>query len=314
MKNILIISAFICALSACSNSEKNSTAQPQTDSTKILQSDIKKVTSVARIEPEKGLLYIYANTNGSIAKILVKENQKLAQGSLLLTLDNATDKALLEVEQSKISAQVSAIEATKQNEASIKKDLDKAKSDFALNKQLFEAKAITQLELNDSEVKIEKLSSDYAKAVADKNQQISKMEEVKANVNYREKILDEKQVKTILPGKVLQWNVHNGDYVTQGQKLGQFAPEGDLVAVMEVDELFQDKVKNGMKAEVFSQLNGEKIDEGTVIYVADFLKKKSLFSDDNTVEDRRVKEVKIRLNSNYKAIINSKVDCSIYLK
>lgn len=313
IKNLFIISILICSISSCSNMDGSET-QSQTDSTQTVRSDIEKVTGIARIEPEKGLLFVYANTNGSITKILAEENQQVAQGSLLLVLDNVIDKALLEVEESKISTQSSAIEATKQNEASIKNDLDKAKSDLALNIKLFEAKAITQQTLNDSKAKREKLSSDYAKAVADKNQQINKMEEIKANVNYRRKVLEEKQLKTVFAGKVLQWDVHNGDYVTQGQKLGQFAPDGALVAVTEVDELFQDRVKKGMKTEIFSQLNGEKIATGTVVYVADFLKKKSLFSDDNTVEDRRVKEVKIRLDSNSKAIINNKVDCSIYLK
>jgi HlyD family secretion protein len=311
--NLFIISALICFILSCSYKDGSRT-QPQTDSTQTVRLDIQKVTGVARIEPEKGLLYIYAKTNGSIAKILAEENQQVAQGSLLLVLDNATDRALLEVEESKISAQFSAIEAAKQNEASLKNDLDKAKSDIALNKKLFEAKAITEQALNDNKAKMEKLSSDYAKAVADKNQQINKMEEIKANVNYRRSVLKEKQLKTVFAGKVLQWDVHNGDYVTQGKKLGQFAPDGALVAVTEVDELFQDKVKKGMKTEIFSQLNGEKIATGTVVYVANFLKKKSLFSDDNTVEDRRVKEVKVRLDSNSKAIINSKVDCVIYLK
>ena len=314
MKNLFIISALICLLSSCSNNEKNSAASLQSDSTQSVQLDIRKVTGVARIEPEKGLLYIYANANGRITKILAEENQQLAQGSVLLTLDNATDKALLEVEESKISAQISAIEASKQNEASLKNDLEKSQSDFALNKQLFEAKAITQQALTDSKAKVEKLSMDYAKAVAEKNQQVNKMEEIKANVNYRKNILAEKQLRTISSGKILQWDVHNGDYVTPGQKLGQFAPDGALVAVTEIDELFQDKVKEGMKADIFSQLNGEKIATGTVVYMADFLKKKSLFSDDNTVEDRRVREVKVRLNSNSKTIINSKVDCHIYLK
>jgi HlyD family secretion protein len=39
-----------------------------------------------------------------------------------------------------------------------------------------------------------------------------------------------------------------------------------------------------------------------------------LFSDENTVEDRRVRTVKIRLSPQSSAIINARVDCIIKVK
>jgi len=93
-------------------------------------------------------------------------------------------------------------------------------------------------------------------------------------------------------------------------KLNELQNEGAVI----VDELFADKVRLGMKVDVLSQLDGHKIGEGEVIFVADFLKKKSLFSDENVEEDRRVRTVKIRLNPTSKAIINARVDCIITLK
>lgn len=308
IKHFLIASLFVCSFFSCTDNKGKTKEQA------VVQAEIESITGVARIEPENGLLTIYANSNGRINKITALENQQIAEDSPLLVLDNTVEKTLLDVEQSKISSQNAAIEATTRNAESVKNDLDKAVSDFQLNEQLFDAKGITRQALDDSRAKVEKLTSDYAKALADRDEQRTKMNEVKTNVNYRQALLDEKVLKSAFPGYVLQWDVHCGDYVTQGQKIGQFAPEGSLVAVTEIDELFQDKVKTGMKAEVFSQLNGERIATGTVIYIAGYLKKKSLFSDDNTVEDRRVKEVKVRLDDNSKAVINSKVDCTIHLK
>ena len=276
--------------------------------------EIESITGVARIEPEHGLLDIYANSSGRINKIIALENQQIAEGSPLMILDDRVERALLDVEQSKITTQSAVIEAANRNAESLKNDLDKAKSDLQLNEQLFGAKGITEQTLNDSRAHVEKLTNDYAKAVANWKEQTSKMNEVKASANYRRILLDEKALKVSFAGHVLQWDVHNGDYITQGQKIGQFSPDSSLVAVTEIDELFQDRVKTGMKADLYSQLNGERIATGTVVYIADFLKKKSLFSDENTVEDRRVKEVKVRLDGSSKAVINSKVDCSIYLK
>jgi len=183
-----------------------------------------------------------------------------------------------------------------------------------LSQNLFNVKAITEQSLNDSKAKVKKLITEYNKQLSDIKQTKSKRNEIESNINYRNVLLSEKKIKAPLNGKILQWDIHLGDYITAGQKIGQFAPDGDLVAVTEVDELYADKIKLGMKAEVISQLDGQKIADGEVIFMADFLKKKSLFSDENTVEDRRVRTVKVRLSQSSKAIINARVDCIIKLK
>lgn len=309
IRTFLIAGLLVCGF--CSCTENNEKTEKQTATR---QDEITSITGIARIEPENGLLSIYANSNGRVNRIATLENERITEGTPLLYLDNSVEQALLDVEQSKVTGQNASIEAASRNAESVKSDLDKAKSDLQLNEQLFEAKGITRQALNDSRANVEKFTSDYAKAIADRNQQKNMLGEIQANINYRRALLNEKVLNTAFTGHVLQWEVHNGDYVTTGQKLGQFAPEGSLVAVAEIDELFQDKIKTGMKADVYSQLNGERIGTGTVVYVADYLKKKSLFSEENTVEDRRVKEVKVRLDDNSKAVINSKVDCTIHLK
>jgi HlyD family secretion protein len=54
---------------------------------------------------------------------------------------------------------------------------------------------------------------------------------------------------------------------------------------------------------------------GTVSYAADYLKQKSLFKDQSTEqEDRRVRDVSIRLDSGKMPLIGSRVDCIIMLK
>lgn len=314
MKN-KIITGFLGSLTlavmfSCSN-QKSEKEQPQD---KAKEPTVERVVGVARIEPEKGLLSIYSIANGQINAINVVENEVVSEGTQLLFLDNSTDAALLEIERSKIPAHNASILAAEKNAQAVNSDLQKAKQDLALNQKLFDAKGITEQALNDSKAKVEKLTLDYEKLLADNQQQQRKTQELNANVQYRQSILNDRQIKAPFDGKVLKWDVYKGDYITQGQKIGQFAPSGPLVAVTEVDELFENKVKVGMRADIISQASGQKIGEGTVIYVADFLKKKSLFSDENAVEDRRVKDVKVRLNDPTTTSINNKVDCIIYLK
>lgn len=305
MRTKLLFIPALIALLSCGGNEQPAKIKTDADS-------IHQVTGIARIEPEKGLLYVYANTSGRIAAISAAENESVKKETTLLTLESTTDQALLEVEESKINTQQAAIASVEKHAASAYSDLDKAKSDLVLNEQLYAAKGITAQTLKDSKAKVEKLSLDYEKLSADIQQEKSKLAEINANIKYRKSILSDKVIKAAFDGKVLQWDIHPGDAITQGQKLGQFAPAGPLIACTEVDELFADQVQPGMKAAVFSQSSGAKIADGTVIYVAGFLKKKSLFSDENTVEDRRVKEVKIRLST--VAGINNRVDCTIYLK
>ncbi|MGX5691057.1 HlyD family secretion protein [Arcticibacter tournemirensis] len=301
------------ALISCSSEDKkNDTVGKPASASK--KAEMNMVVGIARIEPEKGLLNIYANANGRISKIVAVENQSVSKGSDLALLDNQTDNALLAIEQSKAPAQNAAILSATQNAKAVLSDLQKAQKDEALNEQLFKAKAITEQALNDSKSKVTRLQYDYQKLIADIAQQKSKEREIDANIKYRKAILSDRQIKSAFAGSVLQWDVHEGDYVTPGQKMGQFAPDGPLIAVTEVDELFSDKVGKGMRAEIYSQMNGQKTGSGTVVFIAGFLKKKSLFSDENTVEDRRVREVKVLLNTGAKVNINNKVDCKIYLK
>lgn len=301
------------ALISCSGENKKDETVSKND-TASKKADMNVVVGIARIEPEKGLLNIYANANGRISEIITSENQYVSKGSDLALLDNQTDNALLAIEQSKAPAQSAAILSAQQNAKALLSDLEKAQKDVALNEQLFNSKAITEQALNDSKSKVTRLQYDYQKLIADISQQKSKVREINASIKYRKSILSDRQIKSAFAGAVLQWDVHEGDYVTPGQKLGQFAPDGALIAVTEVDELFADKVEKGMKAEIYSQMNGQKTGGGTVIYVAGFLKKKSLFSDENSVEDRRVREVKVLLSTGAKVNINNKVDCKIYLK
>lgn len=308
MKQIILIGiAFMLSLSDCQNENKE-VEKHQTE-----PQEITKVVGIARIEPENGLLYIYANSTGTIINMPYKENAVVQKGDLLIGLDKKEDVAQLAQEQSKIKSHTSAVNSANESLKSIQADLQKAKEDAALNAKLFSAKAITLQTLNDSKAKVQKLTTEYNKQLAVIEQVKSERTEIDANINYKKLMLSEKSITATQNGKILEWNVHSGDYITVGQKLGRFAPEGPLLAVTEVDELFANKVQLGMKADIISQLDGQKIGEGEVVFVADFLKKKSLFSDENMVEDRRIRTVKILLTPTKKAIINARVDCVIKL-
>jgi predicted RNA-binding protein with TRAM domain len=113
---------------------------------------------------------------------------------------------------------------------------------------------------------------------------------------------------------ILNWDIKLGQTIASGVKLADFAPNGDLIATTEVDELYAMKVKKGQRVKINIQGTKEELSSGTVIYCAPFLSKKSIFNDraDN-LEDRRVREVRVRIDKPDAVLIGSRVECVISL-
>jgi len=81
---------------------------------------------------------------------------------------------------------------------------------------------------------------------------------------------------------------------------------------MEVDELFADRVAVGQAAGIRRQGGSEILATGKVVSVAPDLKQKSLFSDEiGKLEDRRVREVRIRLDppAGSPLLLGARVEC-----
>jgi hypothetical protein len=94
--------------------------------------------------------------------------------------------------------------------------------------------------------------------------------------------------------------------------VADFAPRGPVSVLAEVDELFAEQVKVGSKVAIRLQGQTETVGEGEVIFTAPFLKRKSLFSEGGDMEDRRVREIRIRLKNKGNLLFGSRVECVIF--
>jgi multidrug resistance efflux pump len=305
-----IISIAIIAITACNSSKKEELNIVHNNK----PNQVNQVLGVARIEPEDGLLAIYASSNGTISKIIANENQSAKKGQVIITIDNSSETAKVLQANSKLIVQQQSIASSEATTKTISDQVQKAREDYLTNQKLFEIKAITLQKLNDIMADWQKLENEYHKALKDEEQAKAKIKEIDAEINVNSIDRDKRNITATHAGKVLEWTVHSGDFVNEGDKIGQFEPSGDKIAITEVDELFADRVKIGMNAIIKSEATDEVLGKGMVIFAAEFLKKKSLFEDENDQEDRRVRTVKIRLNSDCKALTNSRVNCIIYIK
>ena len=315
MKKYFLFFVTITLLSSCNKKEKEETEKAKADSLAKVPTTNNQILGVARIEPEDGILNLTAGTNGKVLAVLIKENQIVEKGQSLLTIENDLENAQLAQSESKIGMQKAAIGVNQANLEAAKVSLKNARDNYERNLRLFEGNAQTKQALDDSKATVDRLIKDVEIAAANIEQSKSRINELQADINYFKTIVSQKKVNSLVSGKVLKVAVKTGDYVNNTTQIAEFSPKGSLIAKTEVDELYAEKIQIGQKAFIISQTTGDTLAHGSVSYTADYLKQKSLFKDQSTEqEDRRVRDVSIRLESGKMPLIGSRVDCVILLK
>jgi len=317
----LFLVSLIGALSSCGGKkEANSAAaekKPLTSTEVPLDSamKVKEVVGVARIEPEGKIISINAETAGFVKEVLFAENARVKKGDVLVVLESSIENAQLHQAQSRIKPQQASITATKANLESLKVKLANAQNTYERNLKLLQGNAATQQSVDDSRFSVEDLQKQISAQQANIQQQEARLEELRADIGLSQTQLGKKSLRAPLAGTFLSCDVKPGNYIGTETVLGEFAREGAYLAVGEIDELFALRVKNGNKAYIRPQGESNILARGTVVFTGAYLKQKSLFSDraDN-LEDRRVREVHVRLDDNSKVLIGSRVECVIELE
>lgn len=308
-------------LSACGGEKEAASAQgkaqePLTSTEIPLDSTlhVNEVVGIARIEPNGKIVSVNAETTGFVTEVKFKENSLVQRGEVLVVLESAIESAQLRQAQSRIKAQEASINSAKANLESLKVKLANAQNTYNRYLKLLQGNAATQQEVDERRYTVEDLQKQLEAQQATIQQQLARLEEIRADINLSQTQLGKKMLRAPLSGTFLSCNVKPGNYIGTETVLGDFAREGAYLAVGEIDELFALRVKNGNKAYIRSQGENQVLATGTVVFTGSYLKQKSLFSDraDN-LEDRRVREVHVQLDDNSKVLIGSRVECVIKL-
>lgn len=296
-------------LSACGSKEEKKISVEKYKVDKIDQ-----IIGIARIEPAAKISPIGAEIAGKVVQIHVQEGQFVKKGTLLASLDQSLDQAQVQQSLAKVQTRQQRIKSLEAKVAAVELKVNLADIERQRDRNLADAKAGTQKAAFDSESAYSNLKAELAVAKADLAEANAALAEVESERNYTQKLLDKKNIYAPTDGMILNWDVKIGQAVAIGSKLADFAPEGELIATTEVDELFAMKVKKGQRVQINIQGTTEMLSTGTVIYCAPFLSKKSIFNDraDN-LEDRRVREVRVRIDQPDAVLIGSRVECVIKL-
>ncbi|MFN7118849.1 MAG: HlyD family secretion protein [Saprospiraceae bacterium] len=275
---------------------------------------VNEIVGIARIEPPQKIITINAESAGYVQEVRFQENQPVQKGDILIVLDGEVEQAQLQQASSKVQSQKDAIAAAKATLESLKVKLANARTTYERNQRLAKGNAATQQQLDESRFNVEDLEKQVLAQQATIAEQQSRSKEIESDINYYQTLAKRRVIRAPLTGIFLSSNIKPGNYITNTTALGDFAMEGPYQAITEVDELFANKVKIGQNAYIRPQGSAEQLATGKVVYVAPFLSKKSLFSDSpDNLEDRRVREARVQLNSNDKVLIGSRVECVILM-
>lgn len=142
----------------------------------------------------------------------------------------------------------------------------------------------------------------------------SRLSELRSELSSARLELSKRRLVSPFNGTVLDMKATIGSALNQYAVFTEFAPDGNIIARCEIDEMFSNRINPGQEAVITLVGSTETIASGKVIRTAPFLKRKSLFSEQpGDREDRRVREVWILLNNPQNLLFNMQVECKIKL-
>lgn len=313
MKNQILVLAAIALLSSCGKPESESNDNSQNTKT-LAESKTDLIVAVGKVEPENEIVKLSAQSGGIVTSVLKRDGDKISQGELLVQLDDDIEQSKINEIRMQIQSQRNQIEIEQSQLKEAEINLSNKKALFSKNKRLVETGAETQQSLDDLAIEIKVLEVSLDRLKAKIQFATNNLNELNAQLKTAETEAEKKLFKAPDNGLLLDITVSKGESVSQYSTYAEFAPQGNLIVRAEVDELFSSQVKVGQKVDIVFTGSDRVIATGEVFLVSPYLKKKSLFSEKaNDQEDRRVREIRIRIKDSSNLVINSKVECKIKL-
>jgi HlyD family secretion protein len=311
MKRIALAAVIIILVSSCgAKKEKEATTAPVNTTL-----DAEKVIALGRVEPAVKITGVGAEVAGVIKRIYVNEGDSVKAGDLLIELSHDYEDAKVAQVQAKFKGQEADIKTATAQLQSAEFKLTNSLDKFERLKKVFAQGAETKQNLDNAELEYQQAQSDITRLKANIESAKSKLTETSADLRVAQADVSRRMIKAPADGVVLTMDLTEGSTVSTNSSLFEFAPNSDITVLSEVDELFANKIKLGQQVIIRTQGMDDTLAVGEVMQMAPYLKKKSLFSEESgNMEDRRVREVRVKLNGNPALLINSRVEAVIALK
>jgi multidrug resistance efflux pump len=309
MKQLWVFILPLVLLAGCKGKEET----PAQSNAKV-SVEPERIVALGRVEPEVKVTPIGSEVNGVIRKIYVHAGDTVKKDQLLVEFEHNYEDAKLAQINAKVATQNAEIKNVQAQIATATVKANNLKTKYERLQKIFEQGAETKQNTDNAKADYDQAASDVDRLQAALNSAQSKLNEIAADARVAAVDVERRKVKAPANGVVLTMDLTEGSAATTEKSLMDFAPESPLSVLCEVDEMWVDKLVLGQKAFIRTQGTDDKLADGVVVYLSPYLKKKSLFSDDSAnMEDRRVREVRIRLNNSAGLLINSRVEAVIEL-
>jgi multidrug resistance efflux pump len=312
-KTVLLV--LIPVLAGCSGSgeksDKNLNASSSVNSSLV---EISQVVGVGKVEPEKEIVSLAAATGGVVKEIYRNDGDSIKKGEPLVRLDDELENITVSQFRSQYLSQRSQKEIEELNLRDSEVRLANKEKLLRSVRGLVDKGAETRQNLDDLETEVAALRLTVDRNRASVTLAESRLHEMAEQLRFAEAEAGRKILRSPYDGILLDMHVEAGQALSQYESYAEVAPSGAMTVRTEVDELFADRLRDRLVAEIRFVGSDSTVARGKVIFVSPYLKKKSLFSEKaSEQEDRLVREVRIKLDGNSGLILNSKVEAIIKL-
>jgi multidrug resistance efflux pump len=305
----------IPVLAGCGSSNEKNDKGLIDNSVDTFLVEVSQVVGVGKAEPEKEIVSLAAATGGIVMEIYHDDGDSIKKGEPLVRLDDELENINVAQYKSQYLSQRAQKEMEELNLRDSEVQLANKERLLKSVKGLVDKGAETRQNLDDLETEVTGLRLTVDRNRASVSLAESRLNETAQQLRYAEAEAGRKTLRSPYDGILLDMQVEAGQAVSQYESYAEVAPSGAMTVRAEVDELFADRLKDGLEAQIRFVGSDSTVARGQVFFVSPYLKKKSLFSDRaSEQEDRLVREVRIKLDGTNNLILNSKVEAVIKLK
>jgi len=278
------------------------------------QISIKKVVGIGRIEPELKIVGLTSEVNGIIQSIHFQAGDTVQEEQIIAEMNHAIEQAQVEQAWARWNAQKSTIRSLQAALESAQIKRENARLTWERIKKLYEDGAENQVSYDNANATYQSALAEVKGLEADVSAAQNILRQLKANIDLTQGQLAQKMIIAPTQGQILSLDLTIGSAVTAGETIGDFAPTSPMTAWCEIDELFANKVTTGQSAYIRPEGLSDTLALGKVTFVGPYLREKSIFSDDvGTLEDRRIREVRIRIKPRTNILLGQRVECVIFI-
>ena len=297
-------------LFSCGNPEKDNPVNEHKTSL-----DPSQVSAVGRIEPAAKIVQLSAEVSGVVKRIVAQAGDSVKAGDTIIEMTSQTEAAQVKNDATTIAIRRSEIRASEASLAAARTKADNLQLQFQRLQNAYDQGAESRQNVDNARTEADAAAREVNRLQADLKAKRQEITDATQKREISELALEKRYVKAPENGLLLTMDLTPGAAVTAFTPIADFAPEGPVTALCEVDELFADRVKVGQRAIIRHQGMNDTLAFGKVIFAAPYLKKKSLFSDAaGDLEDRRVREVRIEAENRKPLLFGMRVECLIFTR